>query len=375
MQIFSSMPLRASVLALILGVCLFLNGCSGGLSNTSYGHTPAPGLGGRKIGLLLPNHGPHAQSAKTIRDGFLAAYYTNLQAHPQDQALKFYDTSNLEAAYRQAIEENVSLIVGPLTKQEVENLIKLKLDIPVLALNTIPSSHPPAQLYQFGLIPENEVAAIVEHAQQQGHRRALILTPKSEWGHRMAEAFERAWQYVGGTPVETVMFSPEDPLPDTIQDALQVQNKSRRYDIDVILLAASPAAARQIKPLLDYYSGENMLPVYATASVFEGNPNIRETDLEGIHICDMPWVLGFYPSILEARETAAQLWPVSFKHSPRYFAFGMDAFLIASQLLNTQTLPSSGIQGMTGELKLDRRRHIQRHLICAKFKSGILVPD
>lgn len=330
----------------------------------------------KRIALLLPLKGPHAEAAKTIRDGFLAAYY---QFNPQtaEPAVKFYDTndgSSIEMAYRQAIEDKVDFIVGPLTKGEVETIAGLSTDIPVLALNTIGEGKGNRKLYQFGLMPEDEIFTMVEHARNQGHKRALIIAPQNEWGNRMASTFNSAWTAKGGVVISTIGIKGNAlELDAVVQSALQVNNKKCRSDIDMIFMAASPELGRQIKPLLNYYHAAN-LPVYSTAAIYSGTPVPgKDYDLNGVKFCDMPWVLNNTQEMNQTRQNLSKLWPNSFNRSPRYFALGMDAYRLAQQLSEAQ-FSENGTEGATGNLIMKNNR-IQRRLTCVKFVQGVPVPD
>lgn len=332
--------------------------------------------GPRKIALLLPTHGPHSEAAKTIREGFLAAYYKSGKNQPNAPSVQVYDTDKgVIEAYQKAISESASMIVGPLTKPEVQSIAKIQLDVPVLALNAIPlSGRSPAQFYQFGLMPEDEVYATAVHAKQQGRSRALVIAPRSEWGQRIVTAFRDSFESNRGRVIEIVTLSSEEDLMQKIRLIITQGNKSSRRDIDMIFLAASPDFARKIKPLLDLYDTQH-LPVYASASVYEGTPTPgKDYDLNGVHFCDMPWVLSSAPDLRETRDTLSSLWPQSFARSPRYFALGIDAYHLASGVLDN-SLPMSGMKGMTGDLKIGNDGHVQRHLYCARFEQGVPVPD
>jgi hypothetical protein len=332
--------------------------------------------GDRRIALLLPSKGPHAETAKTVRDGFLAAYYKKRQA--TDPSVKIYDTGDGEQvrdAYQKALNENATFIVGPLTKPEVQSLAGMKLDIPVLALNTITkSSSTPSKLYQFGLMPEDEVIAVAEQALRQNKKRALILAPHTEWGQRLTDAFKYYWKAHGGQVVDTVYYKSSQDIEVKIKLLLQAKDSERRQDADMIFLAATADAARQIKPLFNFYFAEN-LPVYATSSVYSGTPSAqRDQDLNGIHFCDMPWVFQHFSTPQESTNSLEKLWPSS-SRSSRFFALGMDAYLLSSQLGGPQGIPPYGISGYTGDLSVNSYHRIQRGLTCAKFEQGIPVPD
>lgn len=347
------------------------------------------GSSGKKIALLLPSRGPHAEAAKTIRDGFMASYYSHLQQNNSDPTVKVYDTADgtqVEAALRQAMEDHVDLVVGPLTKAEVQTVANLSPSIPVLALNSInrvnkgkgngkgnSSGGSNAPLYQFGLMPEDEVAAVAAHARHQGHKRALIIAPQNEWGKRMSQTFSAVWNAQGGQVVQTVALNQKQEISAKIQAALK-SGTTHQNDFDMVFLAASPELGRQVKTLVNHHSASN-LPVYATATVYSGTPiPTKDHDLDGVKFCDMPWVLDSSQDIRANRQAVAKMWPNSSTRSPRHFALGLDAYRLAQQINDARMLPFSGTSGATGDLSLEGQR-IQRRLTCAKFENGVPVPD
>lgn len=341
---------------------------------------------GQKIALLLPSQGPHAAAAKTIRDGFLAAYYRTLQQSSSNAKVQVYDTGqgdNVENAYRQALAGNANFIVGPLTKAEVQTIAGMKLDIPVLALNSIQGTNPnnakhpnqkSAKLYQFGLMPEDEIASTIENASKKGHKRAIIVAPNNEWGQRTSTTFQQLWAYRGGETIQVININTKEDLVTQLEMALQkpIQSHKTQKNADMIFLVATPEFARQVTPLMNHYQ-KNALPIFATASIYSGKPSQKQDqDLNGIHFCDMPWVINQSSEMQSNKSLFAEIWPSS-PSQPRYFALGMDAYNLASQLAGTGN-PGTNTYGMTGFLHKDGQR-IHRQLVCAKFENGIAVPE
>lgn len=330
------------------------------------------------IGLLLTSKGPHSEAAKMVQDGFLAAYYQDLQKRPSDTTVKLYDTgdgSQLREAYHKAMQDKVNFIVGPLTKPELQTIAKIRINVPVLALNTLPDRVSlPRELYQFGLMPEDEVIAVAKYALRQGKQRALIFAHQSEWGERLAQTFKYFWESNHGLVVDMGFFKPGRHLEEKVRTLLKADETSRRQDVDMIFIAASPEAARQIKPLFNlHFAGD--LPVYATSSVYGGMPMPnQDQNLNGIRFCDMPWIL--QPSS-QIQDTYQAMNNLSKKPNqfPRFFALGMDAYQLATQMGKSNQLPAYGISGYTGNLHLNNYQRIERGLVCAKFEHGIPVPD
>ncbi len=334
-----------------------------------------------RIALLLPSKGPHAALAKIIQDGFLAGYY--LRKDPKDpnaahesSTLKVYDTGSgdkLQHAYEQALAEEADMIVGPLTKAEVQSVASMSLKVPVLALNTVMTRHtPPAKLYQFGLIPEHEAMAVSKHAYRQGHRHALVFYASSEWGQRLARAFKEDWKKHGADLVASQSFDSTKDLEAKLKSLMKMKDNQRRNDADMIFIAANVEQARQLKPLLNFYDAET-LPVYATSSVYSGmNDPEQDQALNGVQFCDMPWVLQHSHQLQEAQQSIEKVWMQSANDSPRFFALGLDSYKLAKLLLKG-LWPQQGFTGFTGDLTLNADRHIQRGLVCATFKKGIPV--
>lgn len=333
--------------------------------------------GSQHIALLLPSKGPHAQAAKIVKDGFLAAYYQAKQNQPSDPSVKIVDTSDqsIQEAYQKALADQATIIVGPLTKPEVQAIAKMPLAIPVLALNTIAEDNSfPRNLYQFGLMPEDEVVAVAEHALRQGRRKALILAPQSEWGQRLTETFKQFWTSRNAQVVDVKLFKSPAELESKIKSLLRVTGTTRRSDADMIFIAASPELARQIKPMLNFYYAES-LPVYATSSIYSGNPMPnKDQDLNGVYFCDMPWILPQSSAMQDSYSALQKQWPNSVNQSPRFFALGMDAYQLATQLENTG-ISSRNTAGFTGDLHLNNYQRVQRGLVCARFEQGVPVPD
>lgn len=327
-----------------------------------------------QIALLLPSTGPYANSAKTIRNGFLAAYYQNAQKMASQPTFKIYDTgdgSHIREAYHQAIADKTNFIVGPLTKSELEVMAKMQLQIPVLALNTIAEdlSLPPG-LYQFGLMPEDEVIAVANHALHQNKHDALVLAPKNALGARLVSVFQRFWQSQHGTIVDMAFFKSNQDLEDKLRALVQIDQKA-----DMLFIVATPETARQIKSLLNLYD-TRALPIYATASIYSGTPSpTRDQVLNGICFCDMPWILQYSLAIQEDRQSMEKISPNSASQAPRFFALGMDAYQLAIRLGNANLLPSYGLSGYTGNLHVNRYQRIERGLVCARFEEGVPVPD
>lgn len=324
----------------------------------------------KNVVLLLPLEGPLGNAGQAIRDGFITAY-NNDKGSSKPAHITTVDTSNqtIQEAYRKAVKADADIIVGPLEKNNVQALVQADaINTPTLALNYLDNNaDAPAKLYQFGLSPLDEARQAAALAKQNGSNNAIILAPNNNWGQTLAQTYRDEWQALGGNVVAKLYFSSDSiALNQQIRDLVN----AHKQKFDVILLAASPQMARQIKPLLKfYYAGD--IPVYATSLVYTGTPQPAfDTDLNGVTFCDTPWTLTDNPADSKLRQQISLFWPANFQQNSRLYALGIDTYQLIKklpQLTNNQ----QSITGTTGSLFLNTQHLIVRQLTCAQFVKGI----
>jgi outer membrane PBP1 activator LpoA protein len=366
---------------LLISLTLSLTGCANPSATTRMSDAPAvaqyPNATPHHIVLLLPFSGHQANAGQAIREGFLAAYY---QQKPANLSITMVDTnesSSIETAYQKAVQQGADFIVGPLDKKDVAIIDNMShLAVPTLALNyTSPSASKQNAVYEFGLSPTDEAKQVAEKAWQSGYHSALMITPTGDWGQGIAHAFQERFEALGGRVVDSMSFSDTKQLAPKIRQLLQVKpdtlaskksnklsnKQQRRQDANVIFLAAPPAIARQINPLLKFYYAGG-LPVYSTSLVYSGKPSpTADHDLNGIIFPDMPLVLN--PST----QAAPPLPQKSAAENARLFALGVDAYRLATRF---DALYSGQLNGVTGNLFVDSQRRVTRQLQWAQFRDG-----
>lgn len=338
------------------------------------------------IALLLPESGTFAQAGKAIRAGFTAAYnHTSGHSKP---VIRFYDSEQSAPAtlYNQATSEGAQLIIGPLAKEQIQNLADtVSFNIPVLALNHIPGLQK-NQLYQFSLSPLDDAEQIIQKARENGHRKALLLIPDNSPGKRTASYLKEDWQNLDGILLETQTYNPKETdfsLP--IQKLLNLDESEQRYnkiltlipgikytprrrqDADAILLSAYSAEARAINPQLQFYQAGD-LPVYAMPTVYSGQVNAAlDADLNKIIFCDIPWLFNKTYQGELGMDALKETWTQFPSSYFRLIAMGIDSYNLITHLDN---LEADSYSGATGNLSLTTDQRIKRKLTCAKFIDG-----
>lgn len=329
------------------------------------------------IALLLPLQGPYALLGKKVQQGFLRAYYDQI-TNTAEQTVKFYDTStvlDIKNLYQQATAEGADIIIGPLTKENVQQISQNQMNVPLLALNYTASASFSPNLYQFGLLPEDEITQIIERVHERGLTKALLIAPRNPWGERMASAFRERFKDQGGNIIDSLFYAKSSNLNqeiaallqiDPLKDAKLMQNtneknlliEQRRQDFDVIFLIAKPKESRIIVPLLHYYYATN-IPIFASSIIYSGTPNpIKDADLDGVTICDIPWRV--YPRKTDSRD-----------NHPLY-AVGEDAYHLSQALYRLQTLRAFPLYSNTGALTLATNNQIHRRMPCLTMQHGLL---
>ncbi|WP_278349092.1 penicillin-binding protein activator [Stutzerimonas kunmingensis] len=342
------------------------------------------------IALLLPMDGQLASVARALRDGFLAAHL-HAQQSGQTLRIELYDSTrmtSIDEFYRQAQAAGVQLVVGPLEKDLVRQLAERdQLPITTLALNYSDAGQStPPQLFQFGLAAEDEAREVARRAWADGHRRAIALAPRGNWGGRILDAFRQSWEEAGGTLVAAEPLAEPVQLANQIADLLQLRNSesrggrvssitdastsnqpTRRQDVDFLFLAATPQQAQQVRPTLIFqYAGD--LPVYATSHLHAASHDRTQyLDLEGIRFAETPWLLN---DQLPLRQEVEQKWPQAGGSLGRLYAMGADAYLLAPRLNQLLALPDTQLDGLSGTLSLNPQQRIERQLPWAEFRDG-----
>jgi len=343
-----------------------------------------------KVAVFLPSKGNYAKAAQSIRQGISAAAYAMKNEWPLN--IQFYDTSShsIEALYQQAIKEDINIIIGPLDKANTAKIAALEpLTIPVISLNKALATNK-HNYYAFSLSPEEDVTQLLSLAWLKGHEKALILSPQSRYGERLASHFSTTWQQLGGEvlDVQTYPLKQADystsiknllQLDDSIHRFKQLRRRlnlnikfseRRRHDADFIFLIAAPREGRLIKPQLRFHRAAK-LPVFSTSKIYAAELNtVANRDLDGISFCDIPWLIEPKSPVDSSLDNSLTLWPNTRGAHRRLMALGYDAYQIIPHLKRLQSSPFARLKGKTGILSIPQHGLVKRQISCGYFKRG-----
>lgn len=333
------------------------------------------------VAVLLPLSGRLQQAGEAVLEGIVEGLYQRYRDPADRPMLRALDTeaaADATIAYHQAVSAGADFVIGPLTRERVDMAARMQQrPVPQLALNRpdAPFSTAMRDWAALSLAPEDEAAQLADTAFGDGLRHALIIRPDTDWGRRMEMAVTARWRALGGTLVPTATTKSSDPASTVIGSALGATDSEtriraiedafsapvtararRRADIDaVFLLAPDPATARELRPLLVFhYAGD--VAVYSPSTVYSGNRQARNQDLNGLIFVETPEVMG-----------AAQV-----NRFTRLRALGQDAIVVMDHWRQLQRSTTAPAFGRTGRLTRGTDGNVRRQLIPAFFDGDTI---
>src|SRR4249919_2431074 len=178
------------------------------------------------------------------------------------------------------------MIVGPLTRDEVNAVLGGAGALPTLALNR--GSRPlPKGSASFALLPEDEGVFAADRIADRGLRNVLVIASRGDSAQRSVVAFRTQLQERGGSVVGEVPVSGE--IPDL--SAQFSGFMAGATPPQALFLALDAAPARTIAAQLKA-SSLAALPKVATAQILNGAGSRSDAELDGIEYPELPWLLG-----------------------------------------------------------------------------------
>tara|TARA_B100000686_G_scaffold106915_1_gene113987 strand:- start:505 stop:2439 length:1935 start_codon:yes stop_codon:yes gene_type:complete len=347
------------------------------------------------IALLLPMTSPFTKAASAFHDGFMHLHDGDRPASRPLVSLYDFgeDTESIGDVYRTAVEAGADLVIGPLGRDAVSNLMAHStMTVPTLLLGSDNTPKAPNAFF-VDLSRRSEAQSLVTHARSRGLKHALVLYTLTQATKAAADAATQAWQDQGGIITDTVIvdstrsdfsemisrmlgLSQAEEQTKTLQsvltDALPITVLPRiRQDLDVIFLFADQNTARLLKPQIDFHHA-GKLPIYSQNAVFTGTPDpVNDLDLEGILFSDMPWFVRRTGRFERSDNTLTGTARYQGSGIDRLFALGMDAYRLGCQIPKSPANSAWRYVGASGTFSLQNDGIIQRHPDWVIFRQGI----
>jgi uncharacterized protein len=320
------------------------------------------------IVLVLPGEStPFGRAADAVRSGFFAAH----AAAGAPMAVESQETDETPLAMTAAIDAAASrgarLVVGPLTRDAVDALVRAGgARLPVLALNVPSPSGPlPPMMLALGLRVEDEARAIVRALLRESPPGATtaptlpfaVIAGSGVLERRAGAAFAAAARE-SGRRAETLELSLKQ------EQLVALGKRLAAQPWRAILLALNAGEAAALRPWLPAE-----VSAVATSRVHLSDAaavGIAQ-ELDGIYFVDMPW-------LVEPDHAAVMTYPRPLTpytaELERLYALGIDAYRVAAEWLK-----GSGrfeMDGVTGWLRVDPALggRVERSPAMAVFANG-----
>ncbi|MDK4747948.1 penicillin-binding protein activator [Leclercia adecarboxylata] len=318
--------------------------------------------------------------------------------------VKVYDTSTqpLDQVLNQVQQDGASIVVGPLLKNNVEELMKSRTPLNVLALNQPEQVQNLPNVCYFALSPEDEARDAARHIHEQGKQAPLLLIPRSQLGDRVATAFAEEWQQLGGGIVLQQKFGSSAELRagvnggagialtgSPVTSSLPQQQGvtiggltipapptdaqiSGGGNVDAAYIIATPEEIGFIKPMIAMRNGSQAgVSLYASSRSAQGTagPDFR-LEMEGLQYSEIPMLAGANPALMQQALSSVR----NDYSLARLYAMGVDAWALANHFTQMRQVPGFELNGNTGDLTATQDCVINRKLSWLKYQQGQIVP-
>ena len=354
--------------------------------------------------VVSPSADSSAQPVDTQPQSAMAAT-TDTAAPSSSTQVQVYDTSSqpIDQLLTQAQNDGATLVVGPLLKNQVEQLVTTPTALNVLALNEPETIQNQPNICYFALSPEDEARDAAHHMWEQGKRGPLLLVPRSSLGDRVSKAFTSEWQQLGGGTVLQQPFGSTAELKQGINSGAGIRLSGTPVNVqpqqaqgvtiaglnipapvmdtpaadtgsgvDSVYIVATQGELTLIKPMIAMrVSSRDNVSLYASSRSNQAGagPDYR-LELDGLQFSDVPLLSGVNPALMQQ---AAKKFNNDYS-LVRLYAMGIDAWSLANHFGEMRQLPGFQINGNTGSLSATQDCVINRKLTWSQYRQGQIVP-
>lgn len=324
----------------------------------------------RILAVLLPMSDQFRPVSEQIRAGILKAYWHDQANH----TLLFYNTrdfTSIEQAYHHAKSKGAQVVIGPLTREEIEPLANLNAN-DLIALNDIER---PTEFVQMSFRNIYEAEQLALELEKQGYQHVGLLSSDDPANTKLVHQIQARWIKYHPHALNIHSYPRRNPnlrhemskmihadqsqsragyLSRTLEKPIEFFPRSRQ-DLEAIILIGDEKQIAVLRPQFDYF-GLN-LPLYGTSTLTPETLHHAKLnrDLKQIRFPTMPAVLSETPL-----DNTLQ-------------AFGWDSY----QLAIHQPLMTDGLSynGTMGQHSLTEENRVFTRLTWARFlNNGQIVP-
>lgn len=314
-----------------------------------------------QVALILPlDNGSH--SANT--DAFIQGLQAALNKHAMLNAIKVYPSQSTQESiaqqYTVAKNEGAEYVLAPefITPKLAETQI-------YTAIDTVDEANTPTRMaIQINLPIDDEAKAIAAFASSNAIQHITIITTDDDAASHLLTRFQGAWEDVSNNAAITITLAHNIKPGDADLLDLKAQIASQTHDM--VVLATSAQNVRTIRPYLNIST-----PVFAFSNINEiVNNDQSNASLNAVRFTDIPFLI--HRDDAKFAYYQSQSADINSNQLLRNFALGVDymELLIIRASAATNEM---AINGLTGQLHIDKNGNIQRQLSIARFSDNGIV--
>ncbi len=301
--------------------------------------------------------------ADAIRQGFIAAATVDgKQATPYRIYARDDESGSLGMQYRKAVQDGAIAVIGGVTRDGTNVMVKESGYVPTLALNAPTETDLPDRFFYMSLNLDVEARGIAREAFLSGLHNVAVLASNTALAKRIQESFEKEWVRLGGAVVDNIAFTGDIAESGRLQKALE--RAKEKGQADLVFIAADVKAARMARPFIPIG-----MPVFATSHTLDARAGaVENLDLDSVRFLEMPWfVEPDHPAVMAYARPVAPM-PLDYE---RLYALGIDAWRVMQVILKADNPRNiAPLDGVTGKLSLDGAQFV-RTLTAVEMRDGV----
>lgn len=316
---------------------------------------------------------PYSGNAKFIGEAIIKGFTDAKGSAPTQVSI--YDTLEqpIDQILTQIKSQNIQFVVGPLLKQNVDNLLRTPLDsIKVLTLNmsdTPALQHNVNNVCYYGLAPEDEAKSAADIMKKDGVDSPIIIAPQNDLGQRMSQAFSLRWLEITGVDAQTQFYNNNADIVAALTSG--ISNVANSQKVGLYMLSDNNELLN-IANLINNRQDHQRFNIYTYSRTNSPNNTADyRLALEGVKFSDIPFIVN--QSAENYQRASSEL---NGDYSLlRLYAMGSDAWLLINNFNEIYQIPGYNLSGLSGRLSSNTKNNlcqIERDLIWLQYSQGYI---
>lgn len=333
---------------------------------------------GSKVALILPTKraGLAGDAARALLDGFQHA----AEVESDFLELAIYSTDgtpeDVLLSYDHAADSGVGLVVGPMLKGSVGELLQARKGATVTTLVTQPVDvfeFDESEIYGISIGYEAEAKMIARTAVDTGLvSGAIVVEEAGTFGRRVTESFAREWERLTNAAPRRILVATQDDYVELHESLKEVARASIESGSSYWPLVFAAGERDFVLKARAHTPGLLALHALSLANEFDRpvRDDVSVLGMDNVHMVEMPWVVA-PDAVLPARYHDASARGRSLIEQ-RFFALGVDIYRLAAQRICWSVGCSA--DGVAGTWTISRGEHnFRRAGILASYVEGALT--